>query len=242
MKRALIASGLVFGWSLPALAGMTTIHSPSHVPSELNIEQILEAHYGGDFTLSGEDFLGGGAGGTINAIRWDDFLDPIGQLSAVNPSSGSAADQIWRAGDITATAIARFAGNTQQFGFDRGSGFELLFDVSGYDMGVSGAGSANLLADTWRWIRRSSDGSDAFDSQPSLNADGLDHMVTYRITGLPTDQTVWLLCFEDIFGGLPNSDRDFNDLVVEVRAVPEPATLGFLVAGGLALLGARRRR
>ncbi len=242
MHRTLIATGLVFASALPALASTTPVLSPSFGAGEFNIEQILESHYGGNFSVSGVDFIGGGAGGNINAIRWDDVLAPLGQLSAVNPTPGSAADQIWKNGNISATAIARFAGNGQQFGIDRGNGFELLIDVGGNNMAATGSSSINLLNDTWRWVRRSPDGSDTFKSENTTNSDGLDHMVTYRLTGVDPAKTVWLLCFEDLPGGTPGSDRDFNDMVVEVRAVPEPVTCTLLAAGGVAMLAARRRR
>ncbi len=242
MHRTLIATGLVLASAFPALGSMTPILSPSFGAGEFNIEQILEAHYGGNFSVSGVDFIGGGPGGNINAIRWDDVLAPIGQLSAVNPTPGSAADQIWKNGDVSATAIAKFAGNSQQFGFDRGSGFELLFSIGGNDMAATGSNSVDLSSNTWRWVRRSSDDSNTFKSENSANADGLDHMVTYRLTGVDPTKTVWLLCFEDLPGGTPGSDRDFNDMVVEVRAIPEPVTCTLLAVGGLALLASRRRR
>lgn len=84
-----------------------------------------------------------------------------------------------------------------------------------------------------------------FTSVASLNADGLDHMVTWVDAADPTHDVVG---FEDLLTG---GDRDFNDLVVELRsvldgplptAVPEPSPLIPLAAGMALLLFALRRR
>jgi hypothetical protein len=71
-------------------------------------------------------------------------------------------------------------------------------------------------------------------------------MVTYRIEGLPDRAThaTWLLMFEDLAGG---GDRDYNDLVVEVKAIPLPPALwpaAALLAGlaGVCALRSVRRR
>jgi hypothetical protein len=50
---------------------------------------------------------------------------------------------------------------------------------------------------------------------------------------------VWTIFMEDL--RFVNSDRDYNDFVVEIRAVPEPATICLLALGSLALLGRKHR-
>jgi len=51
-------------------------------------------------------------------------------------------------------------------------------------------------------------------------------------------EAVWLLFWED----LPSAgDADYNDFVVELRAIPEPSAF-LLVGGGLTALAAIRRR
>ena len=109
---------------------------------------------------------------------------------------------------------------------------------SGFD--VTGSGMVDFDPGTlWAWARiDDSDGGDILNpyySVDDLNADGLDHMVTYQITGLGTDATVWLVLWEDEI----TFDHDYNDLVVEISAVvPAPAAWCLLAVAG----GAVRRR
>ncbi len=65
-----------------------------------------------------------------------------------------------------------------------------------------------------------------------------DHMVTYYMQGASASEAVWAIFMEDVKFS-DGSDKDYNDFVVEIRAVPEPLTIGLLAVGALFL---RRRR
>ncbi|MGD2109260.1 MAG: DUF4114 domain-containing protein, partial [Phycisphaerae bacterium] len=228
MKRSRVFALLVGTLVLPTaslFAGYSTVGTP---PSgEATHVEILENTYGGTFVGSGTD-LGNGLwsvfdNGTVTATRVDDF-GLASLLNMLTGSPGSGDDDTWTDGTATAVAEARFAGYAQEFGYDAGLSYVKLFDVSG--SGYSASGSAVITFGTgaiWEWARADdSDGGldNVHYSEESSNTDGLDHLVTYNITGLPglpASTKVWLLFWEDVSG--TGSDRDFNDLVVELQAV-----------------------
>jgi hypothetical protein len=225
-----------------ARANLTTVYSP---PSgEAPHYQILSHVYGGTF-LAAVNNAPSYTNGTITATRVDDALaggGPGGNLHLVfGAPGGSTTDQLWVDGIALTSAEARFAAYSQQFGYDDGGGYVNLFNVFGSGYNVTGSASHQFsMGVPWNWARSGTGGT--FYSTASRNKDGLDHMVTYQITGLTgldPGEAVWMLFWEDLRGTRSSgtSDRDFNDLAVEIRAAPVANVVPLPGADILAAIG-----
>lgn len=224
-RQATLLVGLSCVCSAAHAATYTSVSAPP--ANEKSHEQIIEDILGGDFTQAGNDFIGG----AVTVTRVDDDLDQSYDFA----SWSVFAQAVW-------------AGASQSFGtLEDGQ----LFSVGGDEDSVSGSafdfdGGQGIVfkrfGNEFQTLEVSTD--------PTLNPNGKDHVVTYTYTVDDIDGPVtsYLLFFEDLNETSPLSDWDYNDLVVELRGtpleqdaiIPEPGSLALMGVGVFALL--RRRR
>ena len=239
-KRVVVLA-MVLTIAVAATPVMATYYSPVYSDTEPGHAAIMSDIYGGFFARVDElDF----SNGDITAYRVYDYDDMAETIHIVNGDQYDI-DQIWTDGIATVTAQAKHAGMPQSFGWNQGEDVEdddglatnyypLLTDA---DI-LLGTIKEIEIAGPFLWGTQPK--QDQWWSKNSLNSDGSDHMVTYKITGLETEQTVWLAFWEDLPSTGGEWDQDYQDFVVEIRAIPEPASMLLFGLGALVLLRKRR--
>jgi Domain of unknown function (DUF4114) len=159
-------------------------------------------------------------------------------------------DQYWNvsADEVTVTAVAKYAGFKQDFGFiDANDDYTSLLYVP-YMNGQSNSFTIAQSGSPFRFGLDAS-GSPLFSSDPLDNvfcagyfcSNPDDHMVSWLITAGQYAGD-YVIAWEDLKG---LGDRDYNDLVVRVSgitAVPIPAAAWLFGSGLLALVAAARGR
>ena len=197
---AVAVAGILAVLAPAAEAGFTAVKQPKR-KSEVSHERILERVYGGDFVsdATGLNFSNN-SGVTVTRVE-------------------DAADESWAGKTLTARTVAASAKGRRTrgyFGTTAGGQVQKLAEKAGRQFSVAGGAGVTsdgeLVFSKGRGRR-----AQTFSSVASSNRDGMDHLVTYEVKGATAQQaSVYLLCWEDRFAG--RSDRDYNDLVVEVSA------------------------
>lgn len=235
MKRTARAIAVIGGLGAPALGAlaMPIFTSINNSSGEVSQAGLLHAIYGGSWsTLADGRSLTNGAD-TATRVADGGVGSP---LDIVFGAAGSADDAVWSGGLTTLVAKAKYALDTHSFGWiddstPGGPGFQALLSTGSLNAPVT-----VTLSNSFRWALRDLATNQLLTSRASDNPGGADQMATYKITGVSSDPT-WLVVWED---RTANSDRDFNDAAIEIRAVPAPGALGITGVG--ALLVTRRRR
>lgn len=241
--QAACCAGVLAAFAPVADAGYTAVNQPKR-KSEVTHEQILERVYGGDFVADPTGLSFSNASG-VTVTRLED---------------GTAGESAMSGKDVSARAVAAFAGRRKTagyFGTSSNGQVHKLFTRAGRQYDVAGAGQTATPVDgSFILGTGAAKGGKVFSSVAEMNRDGMDQLVSYEVKGTAQQASVYLLCWEDKFAG--RSDRDYNDLVVEVQAgeaaarapvsqpllipLPPAAWTGLTGLMGLALMSWTRKR
>ena len=232
---------LVFGGAL------LLAHAGHAAATPILPTQILP-NLGGEPSLEGD-------GGVL------DLLYGLGNLLRMD----DGVDEMWGNTRVASVrVVAKHSGYRETLGYlpgEHGDAFVPL--VSAPDNGLMSAEFTFSAADSGPDFRWGLDPNGAgvapgiWSSSAGDNADGRDHMVTWRVTGVVNhpDNPIgaFVIGFEDL---VDLGDGDYNDLVAEVRGVtdgplpgeavasavvlPAPATLIVIAAGSTVFAGRRR--
>ncbi len=176
-----------------------------------------------------------------------DYLYGLQNLERIEDYDALSTDQMWTSLDGGVTATAKFADYDEHLGWmDESNVFNPLISYTGASGYINITSFPFLIHDErpFRFALRAN--GETFTSRMSDNGDmddnhvADDHMVTFRVLNAPVPTFVMAWEDEPFGTSVTTSDRDYNDLVVEVTKVglpvPEPSAL-LLLGGGLLAMG-----
>jgi hypothetical protein len=205
---AAIVAAVLVGAGTPAEAGFTAVKQPKRSGGASH-EQILEHVYGGDF-VADPSGLGFSNDTGVTVTRLSD---------TAGPGDAGGTDSLWSGNIVSARTLAAFGRKHRAagyFGTNSRGHLEKYMETVGRKFAVTGQSDAPGAVDGELVFARGRKANRVFSSLAGSNRDGADHLVTYQVDGATPDGTnTYLLCWEDKLGR--RSDRDFNDMVVEVR-------------------------
>lgn len=218
---AAVAGAVLLSAAAPvAEAGFTAVRQ-SKRRSEVSHEQILERVYGGNFVADATGLNFSNESG-VTVTRLVDSAGP-----------GGRSDEVWSGRVVAARAVAAFGRKNRTasyFGGTSGGKASKLFDAAGSNFDVTGSAPAATTLDGNLVVARGRKPGRTFSSVAAANRDGMDHLVSYEVKNAAAGEgsAMYLLCWEDKLA--KRSDRDYNDMVVEIRTTSSAAAAAAALA------------
>ena len=222
---AALAGAVLLSAAAPvAEAGFTAVKS-SKRRTEVSHEQILERVYGGNFVADPTGLHFSNESG-VTVTRLEDS----------GAASGGRTDEVWSGRVTSARAVAAFGRKSRTasyFGGTSGGQFSKMIDATGANFDVTAAAgpAAPAVVEGDLAFGRGRKARRAFSSVAAGNRDGMDHMVSYEVKNAGAageGSATFLLCWEDKLAR--RSDRDYNDMVIEIRTSTSAAAAAAALA------------